>query len=448
MNKKALYIIVLLLFASASGFIILKYKSDEKKKEAIQYNLLSRRGVLAQYADWPLIQNNAVSLMKKIKENPDDIKSMVKLAGLYLQEARVTGNYMYYDVAAMKLVQRVIKKDPKDFEALAFKAMIFLSQHHFADGLKVAEELQKSFPYNAFVYGILVDANVEMGNYDTAVNNADKMISIRPDLRSYSRISYLREIHGDNAGAIDAMKLAVDAGAAGDEATEWARIQLAKLYEHTGQMKYAEMHYTIALEERPNYPYALAGLARIATDEKVYSKASDLYKRADSVMNDYAFEEGLAEVYKLTGRNDDAMAISKKIVAKMLNTSKNMKNEDSMGHYADREIAYACLAVNDYDKALEHALLEYNRRPDNIDVNETVAWVYYSKGDFTKALPYIKTALRTNCKNPVLLCRAGLIYEKAGDKVLAKSLLQEALKNNPVFSPSLKMKSQQVLQML
>ena len=448
MNKKALYIIVLLLFASASGFIILKYKSDEKKKEAIQYNLLSRRGVLAQYADWPLIQNNAVSLMKKIKENPDDIKSMVKLAGLYLQEARVTGNYMYYDLAAMKLVQRVIKKDPKDFEALAFKAMIFLSQHHFADGLKVAEELQKFFPYNAFVYGILVDANVEMGNYDTAVNNADKMISIRPDLRSYSRISYLREIHGDNAGAIDAMKLAVDAGAAGDEATEWARIQLAKLYEHTGQMKYAEMHYTIALEERPNYPYALAGLARIATDEKVYSKASDLYKRADSVMNDYAFEEGLAEVYKLTGRNDDAMAISKKIVAKMLNTSKNMKNEDSMGHYADREIAYACLAVNDYDKALEHALLEYNRRPDNIDVNETVAWVYYSKGDFTKALPYIKTALRTNCKNPVLLCRAGLIYEKAGDKVLAKSLLQEALKNNPVFSPSLKMKSQQVLQML
>jgi len=79
-----------------------------------------------------------------------------------------------------------------------------------------------------------------MGNYDTAVDKADKMVSIRPDLRSYSRISYLREIHGDNTGAIDAMKLAVDAGAAGDEATEWARIQLAKLYEHTGQLKYAK----------------------------------------------------------------------------------------------------------------------------------------------------------------------------------------------------------------
>jgi len=87
-----------------------------------------------------------------------------------------------------------------------------------------------------------------------------------------------------------------------------------------------------------------------------------------------------------------------------------------MGHYADKEIAYACLAVNDYDKALEHAKLEYNRRPDNIDVNETVAWVYYSKGEFEKALPHIKTACRTNCRNPILLCHAGLIYEKQGIK--------------------------------
>src|SRR5436309_1106186 len=144
MNKKVIYIIVLILFASASGFIILKYKNDEKKKEAMQYDLLPRQGVLASYADWPLIQNNAGVLKKKIKENPDDIKSMVKLAGLYLQEARVTVNYMYYDAAAMKLVQHIIKKDPNNFEALAFKSTIFLSQHHFADVLNVAEKYQKA----------------------------------------------------------------------------------------------------------------------------------------------------------------------------------------------------------------------------------------------------------------------------------------------------------------
>ena len=113
--------------------------------------------------------------------------------------------------------------EPNNFEALTFKALIHLSQHHFTEGLEVAERAKKINPYNAFIHGILVDANVELGNYTAAVAAADKMISIRPDLRSYSRISYLREIHGDYKGAIEAMQLAVDAGVPGEEGTEWAR---------------------------------------------------------------------------------------------------------------------------------------------------------------------------------------------------------------------------------
>jgi tetratricopeptide (TPR) repeat protein len=410
--------------------------------------LLLRQGVLAKYNDWPVIQKSATSLQQKIKDNAGDTKSILKLSAIYLQEARITGNYNYYDKAAMKLVSNVLQQDPGNFEAQTFKALIFLSQHHFADGLVVAQQLQQQYPYDAFVYGMLVDANIEMGNYDSAVAKAEKMISIRPDLRSYSRISYLREIHGDNNGAIEAMKMAVDAGSAGDEATEWCRIQLAKLYEHTGQVKYAAMHYTIALNERPGYPYALAGLARIAANEKDYNKAIDLYKKADSVMNDYTFEEELAEVYNAAGRKEDAGQIAQKVLDRMMNASAAMKNGDSSGHYADREIAYACLAVNDYDKALTHAMLEYGRRPDNIDVNETVAWVYYCKGDYASALPYIKTALKTDCKNPVLLCRAGLIFAKAGDKEKSALLLKEGLKDNPDLSPELKSVSEQIAQTL
>src|SRR5689334_20557126 len=104
MNKKIIYIIVLILFASASGFIILKYKNEEKRNEAKIYELLPRQGTLAQYAEWPTIQNDAKLLLKKIKENPDDLKSKVRLIALYLRESRATGNYQYYDVAAMKLV--------------------------------------------------------------------------------------------------------------------------------------------------------------------------------------------------------------------------------------------------------------------------------------------------------------------------------------------------------
>jgi len=67
-----------------------------------------------------------------------------------------------------------------------------------------------------------------------------------------------------------------------------------------------------------------------------------------------------------------------------------------------------------------------------------VAWVYFKKGDCAKALPYMETATRTNSKNPVLLCRAGLIYSKLGKKEKAKMVLKEGLEKNANISESLR----------
>ena len=248
--------------------------------------IVPRKGTALQ-AEWAICRNSSEALIRKIKANPDDAKSLLGLSALYLQEARSSGNYSYYDRAALHCVNRVLRKDVNNFEALTFKSMILLSQHHFADGLQVATRVADLYPYNAFIYGILTDANVEMGNYKAALDAAAKMISIRPDIRSYSRISYLREIHGDIPGAIEAMKMAVEAGAAGTENTEWARVQLGKLYEQSGQMQWAAMQYTLALDNRPAYAPALAGMARVAVAGSDYNKAVHLYFQADSVSFDH-----------------------------------------------------------------------------------------------------------------------------------------------------------------
>jgi tetratricopeptide (TPR) repeat protein len=255
----------------------------------------------------------------------------------------------------------------------------------------------------------------------------------------------LREIYGDIPGAIEAMKLAVDAGSPGSETTEWARVQLGKLYEQLGQMNYAEMHYTISSDNRPAYPYALAGLARMAAYKKDYQKAIELYRQADSSSNDYSYREGLAEIYRLTGKTELSLRVSNAIVDEMEKAARATAMGDSSGHYADKEMTYAYLTVGNYDKAVEHALLEYNRRPNNIEANETVAWAYYKKADYSKAAQYIKTALQTGSNNPTLLSRAGLIYAKIGNDSVAKSYFQQALKNNPGISPLLREEVEQTL---
>jgi tetratricopeptide (TPR) repeat protein len=438
MKNKILYLALLIFFIGSVSFILVKYQHNLQTKEATVYPLLTRKGMLANTDEWNNTKKNVDMLQNKIAANPADTKSIIALANYFVLEARTTGNYAYYDKAAMKLVNTVLKMDANNFEALTLKSLVYLSQHHFADGLATAQLARNIIPYNAFVHGILVDGNVEMGHYDSALVCAQKMMDIRPDLRSYARASYLREIYGDYPGAIEAMKMAIDAGAPGDEATEWSRIQIGHLYENTGDLKNAEMNYQIALNERPGYMYALAGMARLALATKEYNKAIDYYQQAAKDAIEGAFKEEMANIYFLSGQKEKGTALTKAVIEELNKNAQAANGDESIGHYADKELAYAYLSLDNFDKALEHALLEYNRRPKNIEANETVAWIYFKKGEAAKALPYLKAALITNSKNPTLLCRAGLIYANTEDSGSAKIFLEQGLKGNPNIDERLK----------
>ena len=433
MKKGIIYLAMLVSVVAIVGFVMAK----DHKKENTYTGLEERSPKLATAADWPATKAKAQDLLKKITANPRDTKSKLQLASLYIQEARVTGDHKYYDRTAMQLVDNVLSIDSTTFEAISFKSMIYLSEHHFADGLVYAQKAQKVNPYNSFVYGLLTDANVELGNYKEAVAMTDKMVSIRPDLRSYSRVSYLREIYGDYPGAIESMKLAVSAGYPGAEETEWTRIQLGHLYENHGQPDEALFQYQTALYERPDYAYAYAGLGRIAKAKKNYKEAIDDFTKADALVEDYSFKDELIDVYALCGDNITAKELTQKVLDKLTADATSGTKDNTIGHYADKELAYVYIKTGDYDKAIEHALLEYNRRPDNIDVNEALAWSYYKKGDIKNAVSYINVALKTGSMNPVLLSRSALIYNKAGNTVKAKELMDKAMSNKAYIAPDL-----------
>ena len=438
MKKNNIYIFIIVLFVLAIIGIVYRYNKKQSDKEKTGYDLLPRKGAAGKSDEWKEVQKRYNDLASLIKTNPSDVKSLIRLGALYIEEARVTGNYVYYDKAAMHTVNNVLAIEPDNFYGLVFKSLIYLSQHHFSDGLNIAYKAKVVNPANSYVYGLLVDGNVEMGQYDSAVKYADQMVSIRPDLTSYSRVSYLREIYGDYPGSIKAMRMAVETGGAGDEHTEWTRTQLAQLFEKTGDSKSADSLYNFSLALRPSYPYALAGLGRLALANKDYNSAISYYLKADSIVNDNSLKEGLADVYRLSGNIKKAMDIDHQVIEDLNQDAQAGNTDENIGHYADKELAYAYLKVNDNDKALEHAMLEYNRRPDNIDVNETVAWVLYKKGEFAKAVPYMKVALKTHSKNPVLLNRAALIFNKAGDSQLATATLLEANASKAFVDPQLK----------
>lgn len=337
----------------------------------------------------------------KLRQDPMHAEARLTLSSLFMQEARITGEHPYYYPLALEILAPLEAANGLDaekvFQTFYLKSSVLLSQHEFALALVAGEKAQSVFPYNAGVYGVLIDAHVELGDYEKAVQLSDKMVSMRPDLRSYSRISYLRELHGDPEGAIEAMEMAVKAGMPGYEQTAWCRLTLAELNETYGHLPEAEMQYTLVLQERPEYPFAYAGLASIAAQKGDLEKSMELLDKAIALIPEVGFYEQKSELLAQMGRQEEAEALVPEIL--------NMIQEDlEGGHIMDLELAHVQLSLaNNPQAALEAAQKAERSRPENLEVQKMLAMIYQSQGDLDQAAACMTKARKTGWADPELV---------------------------------------------
>lgn len=400
-------------------------------------NLLPRKNAADTAGEYMTIHETYDKAVLKIKEDTSDVQAYLNLATAYIIEGRITGNSSYYSNAAIKVLNKALNGEvttpDQRFEALSLKSTVLLNMHQFKQALDAANEGLALNGYNASIYGALVDANLELGNYDAAVKACDQMLSIRPDLRSYSRASYLRQIYGDNRGAIDAMKMAVDAGVPGVEQTEWARVTLGDLYLNIGNADSASLTYRTALVYRPNYPFALMGMAKVARARKNYDEAITHTKEAIRTLGESSFVAYLADLYELKGDAAQAEKVRKDVVDLLEKGEKEQSENAAVPHNGNRELAMAYLNIRDYDKAQSFAKKDYDMRPNNIDANELMSWIAYLKGDLANAKAYAAKTDITHTRNANLLYKNAMIYAKAGESVRADTTRKLALSISPLI---------------
>ena len=71
--------------------------------------------------------------------------------------------------------------------------------------------------------------------------------------------------------------------------------------------------------------------------------------------------------------------------------------------------------------------------PQNPNVADTLAWVYYKKGVYGSAADLLKEAIHTSPDNPTYHYHLGMVYDKLNDKAHAREELQRTLKLSPNF---------------
>jgi tetratricopeptide (TPR) repeat protein len=415
-----------------AGFVAIwlgAYFSFRKPGAAKPVPDLSRRtNAVSLGAEYANVQKAVEYHRAEIRKDPGVVKNYVQLAQLFMQEARVTGRHHEYIPKAQELLAEALQRDADDFEAGATQASLLLTLHQFEQAKTLAEKAIAQSPHNAFSHGVLVDALVELGDYEGAVKTCDKMMSLRPDLRSYARAAYLRELHGDVHGAQQAMKMACDAGVSGQENRAWALYHLGKLFFNEGKLDTAEFIYRGILLERPGYAYAMSGLAQILSARGDHAGAIELLKQIYRDVPDHAFMEQLVEVYTVAEQKEEAQKMAQLVLASYMQHEKE-------GWDVDAEYARFC---SDYDlnlaEALQRAEREYRRRPDNVDVLEIYAWTLHKNSQSEKAAVLLQQALQLSPRRAALYYRAGMVAKALQNTRKAQDYLSQALAMNPNFS--------------
>jgi tetratricopeptide (TPR) repeat protein len=366
------------------------------------------------------------ALQDRLRAHPNDWQSYSQLGLAYLQKARETGDPTYYQKTEEAL-EKALSFQPDDYASISAKGALALARHDFASALEWGEKARQINPSRTYAYGVIADAQIELGRYEEAIETLQTMVDLRPDMSSYSRISYLRELYGVTDGALEMMQLAVDSGTPNSEGTAWVRTQLANLYFNRGDLDHAELEYQRTLQDRPDYVYALAGLGRVHAAQGDMDEAIRSLKQAVSIMPLPEFVITLGDLYQTSGQQESANQQYQLVVA--IETLHRANGVDM-----DMEIA---LFNADHDQNTEETLAlarkAYANRP-SIQAADALAWALYKTGNYEEAQNYSAKALHLGTKDSLKLFHAGMIALELGDKEQAREYLEEALAINPHFS--------------
>ena len=171
----------------------------------------------------------------KVRTAPANSAAWVDLGDALAQELRDTANQTFYDHAEAAY-REALRLTPTKPEAMTGLAWVFGGRHQFDQSIEWANKALAARADIPEAYGIIGDAELELGRYDDALEHYQKMMDLRPDLSSWSRGAHLLWITGNKSKAMWLMERAIKAGAPYAENTAWCRARLAMMLFNDGAL--------------------------------------------------------------------------------------------------------------------------------------------------------------------------------------------------------------------
>lgn len=365
---------------------------------------------------------------RMLQRNPRDGRTYYRLGDAYVQKARETGDVTYFNLAEQAL-EKALAIDPGYDEAARHLAFVLYSRHDFEGAAREARRALALNDKDALAWGVLGDAQLEIGRYDEADHSYAQMMRLAQDLHTYARRAGLKSLKGNVEGAVQDLTRAIEDGLSHRrprESVAWAQWQLGTEYFNVGDLGQAEKSYTEALATYPGYYRASAGLAHVRAAQGRYLEAIDLYQRSLTVIPLPDTVAVLGEVYERVGRGDEARKQYALVqyIGDLNSLNKTLYNRELAYFYANHDMKPR--------EAVALARKEHEIRQD-IYAYDILAWALHKAGQHEEAKAAVSVALRLGTRDARLFYHAGMIHAALGENDAARKYLRDALTLNPHF---------------
>ena len=334
-----------------------------------------------------------------LKERPDDVGASLLLSDALLRQARVMGDGRLAN-RAENLLTSVLRTTPGHYDALRLLSAVHLSQHRFREALDIARRARDMRSDDAWNYGVIGDASIELGEYDDAFAAFDTMMTMRPNGAAYARIAYARELKGHVRGALEAMQMAVQSTTAHDpEAQAWYVAHVGELYLRMGNLDDAEREFARADYIFPNYPYARIGQGKVLALRGDRAAALAVFSEQFARMPSLDLAARIGDLHAEGGNRAEAERFYQ-------------LGEDLAGPGLAQTEASLALFLAERDRKVPEAVKIAEivaRTRHDIFTEDALAWAYYKAGRLDEAAAASKRALRTGTRDEKMLARAAVI---------------------------------------
>lgn len=418
---------------------IVKEKPDDYEAAALRASLWLQDGSKEK------VQTAISELNSSILRQPENVVLRYNLGRAYVAKGDI-------DQARIQF-QEAIKYRPDYTPARIAIAQLHLAKNEFSKSMQAADDILNYDGSNMVAKMIRTSSRMGLGDLPTARAELLQVLAVSPDypdaLFQMGVLNFQEKRYEDSIANFDRMIKVAPTDPRG---------LIGKTETLAGLKKFDDAIRLLQedLQKNPERSFYRLALANVSVRGEKYDLAISEYRKLmEKNPKNFDVQIRMAEALRLKG--DLASSVTEFQKAKDLNPNDpvayvrlamlyegNNRHADAKPLYEqvlklepDNAIALNNLAFNlaeyggDLDQALSMAQRAKAKFPHQLDIADTMGWIYIKKNLSDNAINILKELVQKDQKNPIYRYHLAVALAQKGDKAAAKREAETALKSSP-----------------